>query len=69
MRAAIAIDSWKLPIFEEKLNGAGFQYEKHGGLTKDSLTLIVETDDDGMPTLAKVVATANTEAAKRRRMQ
>lgn len=61
MKAAIAIDDWKLTIFEQHLTQAGYSYVKHPGVTKNSLTLTVVTDD--MDALQIVVKAANTEAA------
>lgn len=62
MKAGIAIDDWKLPIFERHLSG--YVYEKGPGLTDDTLLLTVETDD--MKALEKVVRAANAEAATRK---
>lgn len=62
MKIGIAIDSWKLRIFERRLTKAGFVYGKHPGVTKDTLLLTVDTDDkDGLFTIVKA---ANTEAAR-----
>lgn len=61
-RAGIAIDSWKLAIFQRHLTAAGYTVEKRPGLTTpDTLMLQVMTDD--LEALAKVVRAANTEAA------
>ena len=62
MKAGIAIDDWKLPIFERHLTEAGYFYEKKTGVTKDTLLLTVETDD--LAALEPVVVAANVEAAK-----
>lgn len=62
LRAAIAIDDWKLPIFERHLSHAGFLYENGVGLTPDTRHLYVTTSD--LNTLEKVVRAANDEAAK-----
>lgn len=61
MKAGIAIDDWKLPIFDRHLSRAGYTYEKHPGLTADTMTLIVLTED--AKALEGVVMAANTEAA------
>jgi hypothetical protein len=61
MRVGIAIDEWKLSIFERKLQQAGFAYEKGGGLMPDTLMLYVDTDN--LHTLESVVRFANMEAA------
>lgn len=69
MKAGIAIDGWKLPIFQRHLDAAGYQFEQHPGVTADTLTLTVITDSAA--DLEVVVRAANTEAAetKRRAMQ
>jgi hypothetical protein len=40
MIAGIAVDNWKLPIFKEHLDKAGFEYTEHP-LTKDTSLLKV----------------------------
>lgn len=62
MKAAIALDKWKLPIFKKHLDKAGFKYTKHPGLTKDSVTLTVKTES--ISRLKPVVIAANSEAAR-----
>lgn len=64
MRAAIAIDNWKLPIFERHLSEAGYTFEKGKGLTADTMFLYVETEHG--KALELVVRAANAEAAKRK---
>lgn len=61
MKAGIAIDDWKLPIFERHLSQAGYQFKNAGRLTTGTLLLQVETTNP--EALAGVVAAANTEAA------
>jgi len=63
-KAAIAIDDWKLPIFERHLTVAGYEWEQYPGLTENTLTLTVTTPC--LNALAVVVREANTEAATRR---
>lgn len=65
MKAAIAIDTWKLPIFTRHLVGAGYEFKHAGSLVSGTLMLTVTTDD--MPALAVVVKAANDEAAQERR--
>lgn len=65
MRAGIAIDKWKLEIFERHLKNAGFNYEQSPGLTPGTLILIVETDRE--VTLAGTVKQAQQEAAKQKK--
>lgn len=62
MRVAIAIDDWKLPIFERRLSEAGFAYEKGAGLTVGTLHLYVETGD--LNALHAVALCAHDEAAR-----
>jgi len=59
--AAIAIDSWKLPVFTKMLKKAGYQFTKAKGLTDDTLFLKVETED--LEKLKDLVIRMNTAAA------
>lgn len=61
MKAAIAIDNWKLPIFTRHLNQSGYAFENKGQFTADTLILHVETDN--AEALGAVCLAANTEAA------
>ncbi len=61
-KAAIAIDSWKLPIFKKMLKAAGYSFDKHPGVTDDTLILTVETDD--VQKLTVVVAKANRASSQ-----
>lgn len=65
MKVGIAIDDWKLPIFERHLSKAGYIYDKKLGLTSDTLLLTVKTEDAA--TLEVVVRAANAEAATTRK--
>lgn len=60
-KAAIAIDTWKLSIFERHLKQSGYRFENAGTLTKDTLMLKVETTN--LEALREVVEAANNEAA------
>jgi len=60
-KTAIAIDDWKLDIFDKALTDAGYTYVKNPGVTRDTLLLSVETDN--IPRLAQVVKMANEKAA------
>lgn len=64
LKAAIAIDDWKMPIFERHLSGAGYVFKKGAGLTSGTLILTVETLS--VKELEVVVRAANTEAKKGR---
>lgn len=60
-KAGIAIDDWKLPIFERHLGQAGYAFENAGRLTTGTLLLRVDTEN--IEALATVLKAANTEAA------
>jgi hypothetical protein len=64
MKAAIAIDKWKLPIFSRNLVAAGFNYSEAGAITDDALILHVELEQPQAQKLAQVVLASNTEAAR-----
>lgn len=60
MRAAIALDAWKIDIFERHLTQSGYQPER--AQTSDGIAyLTVETDN--VVALHEVVQAANNEAA------
>jgi hypothetical protein len=61
-KAAIAIDEWKLPIFERRLQHAGYSWTNAGHLTTGTLVLTVETTN--LEALGVVVKAANDEAAR-----
>lgn len=63
MKAGIAIDDWKLPIFERHLTQAGYAYTQGPGLSSGTLLLKVTTEN--AQALHAVVLAANTEAAGR----
>lgn len=62
VKAGIAIDEWKLPIFERHLKQSGYQFDNAGHLTPDTLILKVETTN--LEALEVVVRAANAEAAQ-----
>jgi hypothetical protein len=61
MKAGIAIDTWKLPIFDRHLTKAGYAFKQGPGITADTLLLTVTTEN--IEALGFVVRAANTEAA------
>lgn len=61
-KAAIAIDTWKLPIFSRILVAKGYHYTEGPGLSPGTLLLTVETDN--MQALAQTVLACNKEAAR-----
>ena len=60
-KAGIAVDDWKLPIFERHLRQAGYSFENSGYLTVGTLLLRVDTIN--LVALGEVLRAANTEAA------
>jgi hypothetical protein len=45
MKAAIAVDDWKLPVFRKRPTEAGYRYEDAGAFTTDTTMLTVQTDN------------------------
>ncbi len=66
-KAAVAIDSWKLPIFKKMLEDGGYNYTEHPGLTKDTLLLQVMTEN--IATLQPTIEKAKAECAQWKRKQ
>lgn len=62
MKAGIAVDNWKLPVFRKRLTEAGYVYKDAGALTHDTTLLQVETDD--MIALTAVIAACQAECRK-----
>ncbi len=62
MKAAIAIDDWKLSIFQRHLDQCAYKFTQGPGLTSGTLLLMVQTTN--LEALAVVVGAANAEAAK-----
>lgn len=61
-KAGIAIDTWKLTIFERHLKQSGYSFKNEGEFTKGCIMLRVDTEN--LEALKTVVKAANTEAAK-----
>lgn len=59
MKAGIAVDNWKLPVFRRRLSDAGYEYQDGGALTADTTMLTVETND--MLALKKVIEKCQAE--------
>lgn len=68
-KAAIAIDAWKLPIFERRLTAGNYTFKNCGQLTEGTLLLQVDAPEGGAQALAQVVLAANNEAARTGRSQ
>lgn len=60
IKAGIAIDHWKLPIFQRHLDQAGYKYTQSKVIVEGVLILTVETTNQ--TALAIVVDKANREA-------
>lgn len=65
MRAGIAVDNWKLPVFRKRLTEAGYGYEDGGALTADATLLMVETNN--ILALKKVIERCLVECHTSRR--
>lgn len=65
MKAGIAVDNWKLPVFRRRLTAAGFEYQDGGELTDDTTLLTVETDEG--PRLQAVLEAAAAECRVQQR--
>lgn len=62
MKAGIAVDDWKLPVFRKRLEAAGYEYRDAGPFTGDTTFLTVETSD--MLALKKVLEACEAECRK-----
>lgn len=62
MRAAVALEKWKRPIFERHLKDAGYTFEEGKGLTDDTMFFYVEFHD--AKALEVVVRAAQAEATR-----
>ena len=65
MRAGIAVDNWKLPVFRKRLSEAGYDYNDCGQLIGDTTLLTVETNN--MLALKKVLERCQSECRKMRK--
>jgi hypothetical protein len=62
MKAGIAVDDYKLPVFRKRLTEAGFEYTDAGELTPNVTLLCVVTDD--IAKLNLVVQRCQNECAR-----
>jgi hypothetical protein len=62
VKAGIAVDDWKLPVFRMRLQAAGYAYQDAGPFTGDTTFLTVETND--MLALKKVLEACEAECRK-----
>lgn len=63
--AGVVIDDWKLPIFKRHLDGAGYKYTEHPGVTHGTLTLRVNYA--WVSELKPIIEAANEECRNERR--
>lgn len=62
MKAGIAVDDWKLPVFRRRLEQAGYAYEDAGAPSGGVTILTVQFTDQAH--LTQVVTEANAECAR-----
>lgn len=62
MKAGIAVDDWKLPVFRKRLTAAGYDYRDAGQLIGDTTLLQVETND--ILALKRVLEACQAECRK-----
>jgi hypothetical protein len=60
-KIAIAIDNWKLPIFDRHLSQAGYTYAQ---VPFTDGTMLLKAETTNAQALAQVTLAANTEAAR-----
>lgn len=65
MKAGIAVDNWKLPIFRKRLTAAGYTYADGGPLIGDTTLLTVETAD--VLRLKRVLEECQTECREQKK--
>ena len=65
MKAAIAVDDWKLPVFRKRLTEGGFKYTDAGALTGNSTILTVEYISSNFSELSQIVQNCQNECARK----
>lgn len=63
----IAVDNWKLPIFKDRLQKAGFAFTEHPGLAENATLLKVETTN--VQRIARLVNEAHAACALSKRKE
>jgi hypothetical protein len=63
MKAAVCIDTWKLPTFKKTLDELGYEYTEHHSPKLGMITLKVEVDD--LHAFAPIVREMNQQAANK----
>lgn len=67
MKAGIAVDDWKLPVFRKRLTEAGFEYEDAGPLTLVGSTTMLTVETDDVDRLQQVIEACQAECQRARR--
>lgn len=62
LKAGIAVDDWKLPVFRKRLTEAGYTYEDAGPFTDGTTMLHVKTNN--ILALKKVLEACQAECRK-----
>lgn len=62
-KAGIAIDAWKLEIFERHLKQSGYVYKNEGSMAQDPKLLLLTVQTENLLALQATVEAANAEAA------
>lgn len=62
MKAGIALDDWKLPVFRKRLTEAGYTYTDAGEVTPGTTLLHVQFTD--LPAIRRVVEAAHAECKR-----
>ncbi len=65
IKVGIVIDAWKLPIFVRYLTNAGIDFKKDEGLSRDTVSLVIDKTDAAL--VERVARSANREAAATKR--
>lgn len=65
-KAAVGLDTWKLPIFKKHLDAAGYKYEEPVPLTTDGENLILKVHYEWVHELQPIIEAAQRECAERK---
>lgn len=63
-KAAVTVDDWKLPVFRQHLDAAGYAYE--GPIPFTDGTSILQVTYEWVRDLQPIIEAANRECAKRK---
>lgn len=67
MKAGIALDDWKLPVFRRRLTEAGYAYRDAGALTDATTLLTIQIDN--LLKLKGVIEACEAECRKMKKGQ